>query len=326
MLHNEIFSGIWVYCEQTAGRLRPVSHELLGKARELAASMNRPITAVLLGADARCAASLASWGADNVLHIDDPSLNNASELRCADELVSLVQKYNPFVLLLGATAFGRSLAPRVAARLKTGLTADCTALDVDPETGLLLQTRPAFGGNLTATITCPNARPQMATVRPRVFPAPYPDYDRQCAVVTETPAARDDSIRLLEKIAGRDEINIGEADILVSVGQGVGGANNIRLAEKLASLLGGSLASSRPLVDSGMLPYARQVGQTGKTVAPKLYIALGISGAVQHMAGVAAENIVAVNVDPDAPIFQYARWGIVGDCGAFLREIVERLS
>lgn len=326
MIQKEAMNGIWVYCEQTSGKIRPVAYELLGKARELAKDMNCAVTAVLLGADSATAASLGAWGADNVLHVADRALDTALEMRCADELTALIRKYDPSVLLLGATAFGRSLAPRVSARLQTGLTADCTSLDIDPETGLLLQTRPAFGGNLMATITCPDTRPQMATVRPKVFTAPKPDEDRACEVVEEAPAAMGEAVRLIESIASGSEINIGDADILVSVGQGIGGAANIALAEKLASLLGGVLSSSRPLVDAGVVPYARQVGQTGKTVAPRLYIALGISGAIQHMAGVAAENIIAVNTDPDAPIFKYARWGIVGDCGAFLREMIEQLS
>lgn len=326
MIQKEVLNGIWVYCEQSSGVIRPVAYELLGKARELAEDMNCAVTAVLLGADSQTAASLGAWGADYALHVDDPSLTGALEMRCADELTALIQKYSPAALLLGATAFGRSLAPRVSARLKTGLTADCTSLDIDPETGLLLQTRPAFGGNLMATITCPDARPQMATVRPKVFTAPAPEKDRLCCVVTEAPAAHSEAVQLIETIAADSGINIGDADILISVGQGIGGAANIALAEQLADKLGGTLSSSRPLVDAGVMPYARQVGQTGKTVSPRLYIALGISGAIQHMAGVAAENIVAVNTDPDAPIFQYARWGVVADCGAFLREILEQLN
>lgn len=319
---NEKLSGLWVYCEQSGGRMKPVARELLGEAAQLARKMKCAVTAVVMGDRMLQEASAAGkWGAEYVLYVEDASLADPDELRHADELTALIQRYHPAALLMGATAFGRSLAPRVAARLQTGLTADCTKLDIDEESGLLLQTRPAFGGNLMATIICPDARPQMATVRPRVFSEPAADETRVCTVIREKPAGQTSPVELLEKIENREEINIGDADVLVAVGQGIGGVENIKLAELLARRLGGTLAASRPMVDSGQMPYARQVGQTGKTVAPKLYIALGISGAVQHMAGVAAENIVAVNTDPDAPIFQYARYAIVADCGAFLRQL-----
>ena len=317
--------GLWVYCERGENGLRPVAFELLGQAARLAKKMDCAVTAVELGGN-KDEADLAARGADIVLRVEDASLARADELRCAGELAVLVEKYRPAALLLGATAFGRSLAPRLAARLKTGLTADCTGLDVDPDTGLLLQTRPAFGGNLMATIVCPSSRPQMATVRPKVFPAPAPDPSRACDVVIERPAAPASPVALLERVRADSEMGIGDADVLVSVGQGIGGAENIALAEALAKKLGGALSASRPLVDSGILPYARQVGQTGKTVSPRLYIALGISGAIQHMAGVAAQTIVAVNTDPDAPIFQYARYAVQCDCGTFLREMLEKLG
>ena len=326
MTNKESLMGIWVFCEQTAGQVRPVAYELLHEAARLARDMNSCVTAILPGSADDQARELIYRGADQVIRIVDESLHDMSELRCADELTALIRKYDPAVLLLGATAFGRSMAPRVAARLGTGLTADCTSLDIDPDTGLLLQTRPAFGGNLMATITCPNTRPQMATVRPKVFTAAVADESRTGEIFHETPAAREDALRVIEKIAAAGEINIGDADVLVSVGQGIGGEENIALAQKLAQKLGGTLSASRPLVDAGIVPYARQVGQTGKTVAPRLYIACGISGAIQHMAGVAAENIVAVNTDPDAPIFQHAKWGIVGDCGDFLRDMLEALE
>lgn len=321
--------GLWVFCESSPdGSIRTVAHELLGQAAKLAPAMNCAVTAVLLGGEgaSKCAASLAAYGADSALCVEGASLTEPDELRYAGELAALVRKYQPAALLLGATAFGRSLAPRLAARLNTGLTADCTGLDVDPETGLLLQTRPAFGGNLMATIVCPNSRPQMATVRPKVFAVPAPDFTRRCPVEMESPAAPKSPVKLIERIATGSKINIGDADILVSVGQGIGGAENIALAEQLAKRLHGALAASRPMVDSGLIPYARQVGQTGKTVSPRLYIALGISGAIQHMAGVAAQTIVAVNTDPDAPIFQYAHYAVRCDCGAFLREMLEKLG
>ena len=318
--------GLWVYCEQNGGAVRPVAFELLGQAAALARKMNCAVTAVLVGGDAGQAFHLAACGADVVLLVENTALTQPDELRHAGELAALVGKYRPAALLMGATAFGRSLAPRLAARLKTGLTADCTGLDIDPDTGLLLQTRPAFGGNLMATIVCPDSRPQMATVRPKVFPAPMPDPSRHCAIVTERPATKASPVTVIERISAGDEVGIGDADVLVSVGQGIGGAENIALAEALANRLHGALSASRPMVDSGLIPYARQVGQTGKTVSPRLYIALGISGAIQHMAGVAAQTIVAVNTDPDAPIFQYAHYAVRCDCGAFLREMLESME
>ena len=318
--------GLWVYCEQGPDGIRPVVFELLGQATRLAAAMKCAVTGVLLGGTGSQASDLAQAGADTVLCVEDASLAAADELRHTGELAALVQQYRPAALLLGATAFGRSLAPRLAARLGTGLTADCTQLDIDPETGLLLQTRPAFGGNLMATIVCPNGRPQMATVRPRVFTAPRRDPSRACRIVTERSAATGSPIELLGRVTLGAEAAIGDADVLVAVGQGIGSAENIALAERLAKKLGGALAASRPMVDSGLVPYVRQVGQTGKTVSPRLYIALGISGAIQHMAGVAAQTIVAVNTDPDAPIFQYAHYAVRCDCGAFLREMLDRIE
>ena len=250
-------------------------------------------------------------------------------------LEKLVGKYEPSILLLGATAFGRSLAPRLAARLETGLTADCTGLEIDPETGLLRQTRPAFGGNLMATIVCPEHKPQMATVRPKVFQRiggqdtssslrPPSRQGEGNKVIRETFVTAERCFEFLERVPAAEETDIGAADVLISVGQGIGGAENIAMAEELARKMGGTVSSSRPLVDSGVMPYARQVGQTGKTVAPKLYLALGISGAIQHMAGVAAKTIVAVNTDPDAPIFGCADFAVRCDCGEFLRAMLDK--
>ena len=211
--------------------------------------------------------------------------------------------------------FGRSLAPRLAARLGTGLTADCTQLEIDRETGLLLQTRPAFGGNLLATILCPEARPQMATVRPKVFPMPAADRTRPVRVTRRPGVAAPSPVELLDLLRGEVGVNLADYDVLVCVGQGIGGAENIARAETLVKKLGGTLAATRPMVDAGVLPYARQVGQTGKSVAPKLYLALGVSGAIQHLAGVNAEVLAAVNADPEAPIFAHADYGVVQDCG-----------
>ena len=318
--------GLWVFCEQAAEGVHAVAFELLGQASRLAAGLHSRVTAVLPGGDGAAASALAAAGADTVLLAEGLNPARPDELQYTAVLASLIRKYDPAVLLLGATAFGRSLAPRLAARLGTGLTADCTALSVDPETGLLRQTRPAFGGNLMATIVCPDHRPQMATVRPKVFPVPVPDPARPLTLIRGSCPPGPASFEWLECIASGEETDIGKADVLVSVGQGIGGAENIALAEELARKLHGTIASSRPLVDNGSMPYPRQVGQTGKTVSPKLYLALGISGAIQHMAGVASKTIVAVNTDPDASICGYADYVIPCDCGSFLRSMLDLLA
>lgn len=326
MSENPCADGLWVFCEPAPGGIHPVAFELLGQAARLASALRCSVTAILPGSGENEAPRLAAAGADTVLIASGADPAQPDELQYTEILSALVRKYDPSILLLGATAFSRSLAPRLAARLGTGLTADCTSLEADPQTGLLLQTRPAFGGNLMATIVCPDHRPQMATVRPKVFPAPVPDPDRPWSLVTENCPGGSRSFEWLERLAAAEESDVGEADVLIAVGQGIGGTENIALVEQLARKLHGAIASSRPLVDNGVMPYPRQVGQTGKTVSPKLYLALGISGAVQHMAGVAAKTLVAVNTDPDAPIRDYADVFIPCDCGAFLRAALDRLA
>ena len=327
--HNTQYQGVWVYCEQYRGQLRPVSLELLGQGRQLADELNCTLTAVLLGARVAVHSSiLISHGADEVLLAEEDYLAELSDLVYCHVLVDLVQQYKPSIFLLGATSFGRSLAPRVAAALGTGLTADCTILAADKEQGLLLQTRPAFGGNLMATIVTPQHRPQMATVRPHVFSPLAAETYREGrvtrAIITQPTAV---GIKLLELVNKEGEsINIGDTDILIAVGRGIGSAKNIVLAEKLASLLCGAVAVSRPIVDNGWYGYSHQVGQTGKTVAPKLYIACGISGAIQHISGIAAETLVAINSDPEASIFDYSHYAIVGDCVEFLTTFIEMIN
>lgn len=321
------YAGIFVFCEQANGKLRGVGPELIGQARKLAGPLQTAVTAVVMGETAvGLAAPLFAYGADRVLAVPEARLSALNDLDYAEALYQVVLQYKPAILLVGATAFGRSMAPRVAARLNTGLTADCTVLEADPAQGLLLQTRPAFGGNLMATIVCRDRRPQMATVRPKVFAAPSPDFGRAgellCARVS-LPQARPLSVEAFQN-SGAGGFNIGDADVLVSVGKGVGNAKNIGLARELAGLLGGAVACSRPLVDGAWCSYNLQVGQTGKTVAPKIYLALGISGSVQHMAGVAAETVVAVNTDPDAPIFQFAHYAVLGDCVEFMHLLIEQ--
>ncbi len=324
------YAGVWVYCEQFHGDLRQVALELLGEGRKIADQLNTRLTAVILGNGIKqYAATLIAHGADQVLVVEDGKLEQLHDLVYTDVMTGLVNKYLPSIILLGATSFGRSFAPRLAARLRTGLTADCTVLAADQEKGLLLQTRPAFGGNVMATIICPNSRPQMATVRPKVFTPPVPDQNRRGTVIEEKPAAMKESaveITKLIKGDGGEGFNIGDADILIAVGKGIGNAKNIALAEELAKLLGGAVAVSRPLVDNAWYAYSHQVGQTGKTVAPKLYIACGISGAIQHVAGIAAETIVAVNNDPDAPIFNYAHYAVNSDCVEFLQTMIDQVK
>ncbi len=329
VINIDDYQGVWVFCEQYEGQVKTVAYELLAQGKEIAKQLETELFALVLGSDiADVADDLFAYGADKVILVDEIQFAKLNDMLYTDTIVKLTEQCRPAIILLGATSFGRSLAPRVAARLGTGLTADCTILDIDKSQGLLLQTRPAFGGNIMATIITPNHRPQMATVRPRVFKPLEADYSRKGQIIRpkiETPTAS--PVDILEIITNAaDNINIGEVDILVAVGRGIGSINNIALAEELAGLLNGALAVSRPLVDMGWYAYSHQVGQTGKTVAPKLYIAIGISGAIQHMVGVAAETIIAVNTDPDAPIFNYAHYAIKGDSLDFLYAMIEQLK
>ena len=240
----------------------------------------------------------------------------------------MITQYKPEILLLGATGFGRSLAPRIAARVKTGLTADCTILEIDHETGLLHQTRPAFGGNLMATIVCPGHRPQMATVRPGIMPVQDPDFSREGQIISmEYEDSIEKKIKLMEEILAPEVKTIADAEIIVAVGRGIGSQKNMALAEKLASLIGGSLGVSRPLVDIGWGNHKNQIGQTGSSISPKLLISCGISGAIQHLAGISgAENIIAINTDPEAPIFNTAHYKVVGDCVEILKKMITSIE
>jgi len=310
--------GVWVFAEQRRGKLAGVAGELLGKGRELADRRGMDLTAVLFGRDLeKMAAELVSLGADRVLAADHPNLELFHDDAFAGVLTSLAREHRPEIILFGATMQGRSFAPRVAARLGTGLTADCTELEIEEGTGNLLQTRPAYGGNIMATIACPNHRPQMSTVRPKVFKALDPDPDRRGEIVIRTDwgeeaHSRTRVVEVLEEAV--QTVNIAEADVIVSGGRGMGSADNFKLLEELADALGGAVGASRAAVDSGWVPYARQVGQTGKTVCPKVYVACGISGQVQHLVGMQSSDIIiAINRDPEAPIFKVATLGVVGD-------------
>ncbi len=324
------YSGIWVFAEQRNGKLRSVAYELLARGRELADTLHTDLAAVCLGKNVNDIASLIAHGADKVYSIDADALNVPLEDAYAAQMAELICSHKPEIVLAGATSLGRAFIPKVAAILKTGLTADCTSLDIDMERRLLLQTRPAFGGNLMATIICEQKRPQMATVRPRVFKKRTADPSRKGQIINVdfNKAAVTSQTRLLRFIENiGKKIKIEDADIIVSGGRGLGKAENFKLIEGLAQVLGAAVGSSRPPVDDGWIPYAHQVGQTGKTVRPKLYIACGISGSVQHMAGMGtSECIVAINNNPNAPIFEIATYGIVGDLFKVVPLLTEKIK
>lgn len=321
------WSGIWVFAEIRHGVIAPVSFELLGVGRKLADARGVPLSAVVFGADVEASTGeLIAYGADRVFVVDDPRLAQYREDVYGRVLESLVRDQQPEVVLAGATAIGRSFIPQVANALNAGLTADCTHLAIRPEDGMLLQTRPAFGGNIMATIECPCSRPQMATVRPKVMAPLPPDPARQGEVirVMVPDEALQSRIEVLESVLSKqDKVNIQEVEILVAGGRGLENEKGFALLRELADELGGAVAASRAAVDAGWIPYPHQVGQTGKTVCPKLYIACGISGAIQHAVGMqSAETIVAINRDENAPIFDIATYSLVGD----LFEIVPLLT
>ena len=326
------YSGIWVFCQvDGAGAVLPVAFELLGRARELAAVRGCSVTAVLgEGPDAPegNAAQFIAAGADSVLLCRDERLAG-NDAECHARLIcDLARERRPEVILYGATNFGRELAPGVAVRLQTGLTADCTVLEMDEESGLLHQTRPAFGGNLMATIMCPAHRPQMATVRPGIFRAPEPDAARE-GTVEEVTLAADAclGVEVLEHATPSDEPSITEAERLVVVGRGIGSKKNLKLMRRLADALGAELGCTRPVVEAGWLEYRHQVGQTGVSVAPKLLVSVGVSGAIQHLAGISgAECVVAINEDPDAPIFGAAQYSVVGDAVEVVTALLAELE
>ena len=314
--------NIWVFCEQRDGELQSVALELLGVARELAEKTGEKVAALLLGHNVKSKAQeLIAYGADQVYVVDDERLATFVTEPYAQAVTQIAKAYEPSVILFGATSIGRDLAPRLSARLKTGLTADCTKLEMDEE-GNLFMTRPAFGGNLFATIICPDHRPQMSTVRPGVMKKLERDDARVGEVIEENIAWNESKfvVTVLEEVKEVSSVDkIEDAKILVSCGRGV---KDVCPARELASKVGGSLASSRALVDTGVLEHNRQVGQTGKTVRPEAYLAFGISGAIQHLAGMEeSEFIVAVNTDKNAPIFKVANLGIVSDAAAVLKNL-----
>ena len=320
------YKDVWVFCEQKKGVVQSISFELLGEGRKLADKLGVKLCAVILGSGLEGKAEeLSHRGADKVYLVDHPALKSYQDDPYTEVLVKLAEEYKPEIILCGATTIGRSLVSRVAIKIDAGLTADCTALDIDPAERLLLQTRPAFGGNIMATIITPNHRPQMATVRHKVMKEAGIDKTRKAELIKkdypeEVLRSRTRLLDIVEEIG--ETVNLSEADIIVSGGRGMG-KEGFALVGELAKVLGGAVGASRSAVDADWIPYSHQVGQTGKTVVPKLYIACGISGQIQHLIGMQSSKvIVAINKDPDAPIFKIATYGIVGD----VMEIVPALT
>ena len=341
-MNIEEYKGVFVFAQQVDNEVNSIAFELIGKGKSLADDLGTEVTAVLVGSDVKgLSDELAAYGADKVIVVDDPELKEYRTEPYAHALASVIEKYKPEIFLVGATAIGRDLGPRVSARIHTGLTADCTQLEIgdfpiNPVPGKeqkhnqLLMTRPAFGGNTIATIACPDFRPQMATVRPGVMQK-LPKAEGAKAVVEEfNPGFTPDNkyVEILEIVkAVSDTVDIMDAKILVSGGRGVGNPENFKLLEDLAAAIGGTVSCSRAVVDAGWKSKDLQVGQTGKTVRPNVYFAIGISGAIQHLAGMEESDIIiAINKDETAPIFDVADYGIVGDLNKIVPMLTEKLK
>ena len=338
----EEYKGVYIYAQQVDNKLSDIAFELVGKAKELAADLNTEVTAVLLGSNVKALATeLGEYGADKVIVVDNPALETYRTEPYAQALVSVINEYKPEIMLVGATAIGRDLGPTVSARVKTGLTADCTKLEIgdfpinampgqEQKHNQLLMTRPAFGGNTIATIACPDNRPQMATVRPGVMQKLDKVAGKKAEVIEYNPGfvPNNKYVEILEISKAISDIkDIMDAKILVSGGRGVGSAENFKLLDDLAEVLGGQVSCSRAVVDSGWKPKELQVGQTGKTVRPQVYFAIGISGAIQHVAGMEESDIiVAINKDEDAPIFDVADYGVVGDLNKIVPALTEAIK
>lgn len=325
------YKGVFVFVEQREGEIQRVSLELIGKGREIADKLGESVTAVILGNNiVNKTNTLIHYGADEVLYVDDEALAIYMTEPYTKALTQVINEKKPEIFLIGATAIGRDLAPRVSARVHTGLTADCTSLDIDDETRNLLMTRPAFGGNIMATIICPDHRPQMSTVRPGVMPLFEKDENREGNIeeVNVKFSKEDMNVEILEVVKEvKQKINIEEANVLVSGGRGIGKPESFEMLKELASGLDGQVSASRAVVDAGWIDRDHQVGQTGKTVRPDLYVACGISGAIQHLAGMEeSEFIVAINKDAGAPIFEVADLGIVGDVSKVVPALIEELA
>lgn len=315
---EEAWHNVWVVIEYAGGKVAPVSWELLGEGRKLADAIGCKLCGCLIGYQLDAVLpEIFSYGAEAVYLVDDPTLENYRTEPYTTAMLALISKYKPEIILMGATSIGRDVFPAVATHLKTGLTADCTVLEIDPETKLLRQTRPAFGGNIMATILCRNSRPQMATVRPRVMAMPAKTAGTTGEIFREPFGLKEEEIatKVLEVLQGEGKnAFLDKAEIIVSVGLGIGSAKNMEMVENLADVLGAAIAGTRGAVEAGWIKHDQQIGQTGITVRPKVYIAMGISGAIQHLVGMeTADCIIAINNDPEAGIFRVANYGIVGD-------------
>lgn len=323
---------VWTLAEFRHGKLNPISFELLNRGKSLAQKLNTSLASVVIGYNIKKEDidELIARGADKVYVVDDIRLENFMVETYAKVILKLLDEYNPDIFIAAATTIGRTLMPYIAVKKQTGLTADCTVLDIEEETGNLLQTRPAIGGNILATIKTPNTRPQMATVRPHSTKPLPPDKTRKGEIIykqfdEEVFTTTTKYVRFVKDES--QQINIQDAKIIVTGGRGLGKAENFKLIEELADLLGGAVGASRDVVDRGWKTYPHQIGLSGKTVSPALYIAVGISGAIQHIAGMqTSENIIAINKDPDAQIFKIANLGIVGDLHEILPLLIERIK
>ena len=340
-MNIEEYKGVFVYAQQVDNKLSNIAYELVGKGKALAADLGEKVTAVVIGYQiADLADKLAEYGADKVILVDDPELKEYRTEPYTHAMAEVINHFKPEIFLIGATAIGRDLGPRVCARIHTGLTADCTKLDIgdfplNPVPGQeqlhnqLLMTRPAFGGNTIATIACPHFRPQMATVRPGVMQKNPKEPGRKCEVENFNPGFVPDDLYVeildvVKKVS--DTVDIQDAKILVSGGRGMGGPENFKILDDLAAAIGGTVSCSRAVVDAGWKPKDLQVGQTGKTVRPKLYFAIGISGAIQHLAGMEESDlIIAINKDESAPIFDVADFGLVGDLNKIVPILTQKL-
>jgi electron transfer flavoprotein alpha subunit len=325
----QTYKGVWIFAEQRNAKVASVAYELLGIGRKIAGDLNTDLSAVLFGATEDAALELIRWGADKVYLSKDQILDTFNDEPYSQLLTTLIKEHRPEIVLAGATPIGRSFVPRVAARLRTGLTADCTSLAIDKETNNLLQIRPAFGGNIMATILCPNTRPQMATVRPRVMKRGLYDETRKGEIINIKADGLSLRTTVIETVKEVSDItvNLQEADIIVSGGRGLGDPKGFKLIQELAELLGGAVGSSRACVDAEWIPYRHQVGQTGKTVCPKIYFACGISGAVQHLVGMQSSDIIiAINKNAEAPIFNVATYGIVGDLYEIIPLLIKKIK
>jgi len=331
MVDKTNYKGVWVFAEQRGGILQKVSLELLARGREIAEKLDSELTAVLIGDDIKALGKeLTAFGADKVLALEHPLLKNYTTDGYTKVLCDLVQHRKPEIILIGASYIGRDLGPRVAARLNTGLTADCTGLNIDMDTNNLMMTRPAFGGNLMATIECADHRPQMATVRPGVFEKLKKSENNSGEIkVIKVELEQDDIKTIVEKIVktAKDMVDISEANFIVSGGRGIGCKENFALLKELADAAHGVVGASRAAVENGWMDKSYQVGQTGKTVRPTVYIACGISGAIQHLAGMQeSDYIIAINKDADAPLMKVADLAIVGDYSKVIPELIEQFK